>query len=74
MSDAPERAPVLEVSDLWWSRNAEVWLGWVVTVSDHEAIVRGQSRALKRRMEVAAAVRLYVEDVQARASTRQVAP
>ncbi len=74
MTLRPARGWVVEVNDSWWSKNSDVWLGWVVTVSDPESIVRGQTRTMKRRTEVAAAVRLYVEGVSAGPLTREVAP
>lgn len=70
----PAQGWVVEVSDSWWSKNADVWLGWVVEVSDPESIGRGQTRALKSRAEVVAAVRLYVEAMLAGPFTPAVAP
>lgn len=64
---------LVEVSDLWWSKSPDAWLGWQVAVSDPQGIVRGQTRALKRHTEVLAAVRLYVEGLAGVAPAPEVA-
>ena len=59
----PASGWLIEVEDRWWSKNPDTWLGWVVTLSGPDSLTRGQTRPLKRRAEVVAAVRLYTEAV-----------
>jgi len=56
----PASGWVIQISDSWWSKNPQAWLGWVVDLSGPDSITRGLSRGLKRPAEVVAAVRLHL--------------
>jgi hypothetical protein len=44
------------ISDGWWRNNADVWIGWAVTLEDREGIGVHTWRLTKKRAEVVAAV------------------
>jgi hypothetical protein len=46
------------ISDKWWNKNIDVWVGWQVFAEDHEGITLGRpSRWTKKRSETVANVR-----------------
>lgn len=48
---------LVTVSDSWWHKNPEIWLGWEITAEDAESIVQGRPVHSKKRGEVVTAVR-----------------
>jgi hypothetical protein len=51
---------LVTVSDAWWSKNPEIWLGWEVTAEDTGSIVQGRPAHSKKRGETVAAVRTAI--------------
>jgi len=47
---------LVEIHDRWWAKNSDVWIGWTVTLSDRQSIVRMERRGLKRRADAVLAV------------------
>lgn len=47
----------VEVSDQWWRKNLDVWIGYEVHVADRAGTVIRSWRPTKKRSEVVAAVR-----------------
>jgi hypothetical protein len=48
---------LVEVSDQWWARNPDTWLGWTVTREGADSIIRAEQRRLTKRSLVLAAVK-----------------
>lgn len=59
----PATGWLIQITDGWWSKNPQAWLGWVVDLSGPDSITRGLSRGMKRPAEVVAAVRLHLDTV-----------
>lgn len=47
---------LVEINDTWWSKNADRWTGYSVTISDDHDILRSQWRAIRRRSDVVKSV------------------
>jgi hypothetical protein len=52
----------VEISDRWWRKNRDVWIGWDVTREDRQGIVKRQWGPTKKRAEVRSAVLTALEE------------
>jgi len=56
---------LVSIDDVWWSKNADVWLGYQVTAEGADSIIIGRpSRPMKNRRETVAMFRLALANVE----------
>jgi hypothetical protein len=56
---------LIEIGDEWWSKNRDVWIGWMVVREDNYGIVKKYWQPTKKRSEVADRVLTALEEAGA---------